>query len=142
MTFGKICGGMLLDRLWPFAVAAAITTLAAAGVLGLSLIGPTSAYLVIGMMIAASGVVGGAAADFLAFFALRSFERRALGMIVGLLATMTTLGMTTGAWLFGAIFDSTGSYAAALLLGRHALRVRTHCAADLRVSSGALVAVR
>lgn len=31
MSFGKIAGGLLLDRLWPFGVAAAITTVAAAG---------------------------------------------------------------------------------------------------------------
>lgn len=117
MTFGKVVGGILLDRFWPFAVAAVITILAASGAAGLAVMDSYSSHLLVAIMTASIGLAQGAEADFVAFFILRSFGMRAFSAIVGFVAMVVTLGLTVGAWLFGALFDIFGNYEAASIIG-------------------------
>lgn len=117
MSAGKILGGILLDRFWPFAVAAALTMLAALGSLGLVTANAETSYLVTAIFVMAIGSAQGAEADFTAFFILRSFGMRAFSTAVGVLAMIVTFGLTFGSWLYGIVFDLNGSYDAAVYLG-------------------------
>jgi predicted MFS family arabinose efflux permease len=117
MTAGKLIGGFLLDRIWPFAVAAGITTIAAAGSFGLATANVTEAYPLAALLICTIGMAQGAESDFVAYFVLRSFGMRAFSTIVGVLAMVVTLGLALGAWLYGVLFDMYGSYTIACLLG-------------------------
>jgi predicted MFS family arabinose efflux permease len=117
MTFGKVAGGILLDRLWPFAVAAGITTLAALGSFGLATMDATSSYILVGLLLAVVGMAQGAESDFVAYFTLRSFGMRAFSTIVGGLAMIVTLGLSTGAWMYGMLFDAYGGYETAFMAG-------------------------
>lgn len=117
MTFGKVVGGMLLDRAWPFAIAAGITTLAAIGAFGLATMDATTPYLLVALLLGSIGMAQGAESDFVAFFTLRSFGLRVFSTIVGVLAMIVTLGLTVGAWVYGLLFDIYGSYEIASFAG-------------------------
>jgi MFS family permease len=117
MTAGKLIGGFLLDRVWPFAVAAAITTIAAAGSFGLATATVTDAYPLVAFLVFTIGMAQGAESDFVAYFALRSFGMRAFSTIVGVLAMVVTLGLALGAWVYGVLFDLYGSYTIACMIG-------------------------
>lgn len=117
MSLGKVVGGILLDRAWPFAVAAGITTLAAGGSFGLAAMDLANAYLVAALLIGAIGAAQGAESDFIAFFVLRSFGMLAFSTIVGVLAMAVTFGIALGAWLYGVLFDRYGDYEFAGQLG-------------------------
>ena len=121
MTIGKIAGGFLLDRFWPFAIAAVITGLAAVGAAGLASVDMDSPYLLIALLTSWIGLAQGAEADFIAFFVLRSFGMRKFSTIVGVLAMVVTLGLTLGALVYGALYDVAGSYNAASYLGASCL---------------------
>lgn len=117
MTFGKVVGGMLLDRAWPFAIAAGITTLAAIGAFGLATMDASTPYLLVAILLGSIGMAQGAESDFVAFFTLRSFGLRVFSTIVGVLAMIVTLGLTAGAWIYGLLFDMYGSYEIASFAG-------------------------
>jgi predicted MFS family arabinose efflux permease len=123
MTAGKLIGGFLLDRVWPFAVAAGMTTIAAAGSFALALAGPGETYALIAVLTFSIGMAQGAESDFVAFFTLRSFGMRAFATIVAVLAMVVTLGLAFGAWLYGVLFDLYGSYVVAGHIGAVCLLV-------------------
>ncbi len=144
MTFGKIVGGLLLDRFWPFAIAAGITTLAAIGAAGLVSIDSTMSYLIVALFVVWIGLAQGAEADFVAFFVLRSFGMRAFSTIVGTMGMVVTLGLTLGAWLYSALYDLNGSYDAASYLGAICLAAASILIllagiCEMRISSGGSV---
>lgn len=117
MSGGKVIGGFLLDRFWPFAVAAILTFLAGLGSLGLVASTTETAYLISAVLVMAIGSAQGAESDFTAYFILRSFGMRAFSTAVGVLAMIVTLGMTLGTWVYGVLFDLKGSYDLAIHLG-------------------------
>lgn len=75
----------------------------------------------VGLMVWVIGMAQGAEADFIAFFALRSFGMRAFSTIVGVLGTVGTIGLSLGAFLYGYLFDLYGSYVPACHLGASCL---------------------
>ncbi len=117
MSIGKVMGGLLLDRFWPFSIAAALTLIAAVGSVGLVMTSADTAYLVAAVVVMSIGLAQGAEADFTAFFILRSFGMRAFSTVVGVLAMIVTFGLTIGSWLYGILFDMNGNYDIAVYLG-------------------------
>ena len=117
MSIGKVMGGFLLDRFWPFGIAATLTLIAAIGSVGLVMTSADTAYLVVAVVAMSIGIAQGAESDFTAFFILRSFGMRAFSTVVGVLAMIVTFGLTIGSWLYGILFDMTGSYDSAVYLG-------------------------
>ncbi|MFT3964458.1 MAG: MFS transporter [Sphingobium sp.] len=114
---GKVVIGIALDRIWPFAVAAAVSTLAGLGAIGLATATISSGFGFAAAAILAIGLGQGAEADFVAYFALRSFGMRAYATIVGLLGMMSTVGLAIGGFLFAQLADRNGDYDAACLIG-------------------------
>lgn len=117
ISIGKVVGGMLLDRIWPFAVACGIVLLASAGAIGLANVESTTAFPLMVLTVGAIGLAAGAEADFVGYFAIRSFGMRKFSTIVGMLALIVTLGNALGGWLYGFLFDLYGSYEIACLVG-------------------------
>lgn len=117
MSAGKILGGLLLDRFWPYAVAALLTLIAAMGSFGLAMSNAEIAYPIAALLVISIGSAQGAESDFTAFFILRSFGIRAFSSIVAVLAMIVTFGLTVGSWFYGIVFDIYGSYDLAINLG-------------------------
>lgn len=123
ISIGKVVGGMLLDRIWPFAVACGVTLMAGAGAIGLANVESTTAFALVVLTVGAIGLAAGAEADFVGFFGIRSFGMRKFSTIVGMLALIVTLGNALGGWLYGFLFDVYGSYEIACLIGATCLFV-------------------
>lgn len=117
ISLGKILIGILLDRIWPFAVAAAVSMLAGLGAVGLAVAEASTGFSFAAAAILAIGLGQGAEADFVAYFALRSFGIRAFATIVGVLGMMSTVGLAIGGFLFAQMFDRHGNYDAVCLIG-------------------------
>jgi len=114
---GRIGGGLLLDRFWPFAVAAILFLLAAIGGAALAHAEPTAPLPLLVLTVALVGMGQGAEADFLAFFALRCFDRDLYPVILGINVTASCLGIAGGGFAFAALFDRFGRYEMPFLLG-------------------------
>lgn len=114
---GKLLGGFLLDRIWPFGVVVGICMMASAGSFGLAFVMSATALPLVVLIIGAIGVATGAEADFVGYFGLRSFGLRKFSTIMGILAMIITLGTAFGGWLYGHLFDLYGSYDVACLVG-------------------------
>lgn len=117
MGFGRVVGGFLLDRFWPYTVAAITTFMAMGGAIGLAYGDAGTGLFFVALMTWLIGMAQGAEGDFMAFFSLRSFGIRAFATIVGVLGMTASLGMAAGAFAFSLIFDAHGSYFLACYMG-------------------------
>jgi nitrate/nitrite transporter NarK len=63
------------------------------------------------------GLQQGSEVDLLAFFVSRRFGVLHYGAIYGRIATFGALGTAVGLVLFGEVFDATGAYTWALMIG-------------------------
>ena len=105
---GRTGSGYLLDRFFAPRVAAVIFACAAAGI-GLLRVAASQ-----GLAFAAALFIGlglGAEVEIMAFLISRYFGLRAFGAIYGLVFGAFGLAAGLGAYLMGASFDTTGSYA-------------------------------
>lgn len=116
---GRVCVGVLLDRLWAPLVGLLVLAPAALGCLLLNATLPLAFYAV---SAAAIGLVTGMEFDMLGFLISRYFGLRDYARIYGRLYMFLAVAAGLAPMVFGAIFDHTGSYAlpviaaAALLL--------------------------
>jgi predicted MFS family arabinose efflux permease len=113
LLVGRTGSGYLLDRFFAPRVAALIFGCAAAA-MGLLRVAGTQ-----GTAFAAAFVIGlglGAEIDVMAYLTSRYFGLRSFGAINGFLFAGFGVAAGSGAYLMGASFDLTGSYAAALML--------------------------
>ncbi|WP_430446729.1 MFS transporter [Sphingorhabdus contaminans] len=108
---GRILVGAALDRLESRLVAAGSAVFGAIGCLLLLQAVPGSAVPLALLMI---GLLQGAEADVLSYLVTRNFARADYGTVYGLLVTVSLLGTAAGIYLFGALYDRTQSYDAAL----------------------------
>lgn len=115
IALGRVAGGVLLDRLWPPAVAALCMMLPVAGMMGLMV--PEPPLLVIAAFVCLLGVGQGAEFDFLAFFIARYFGMKMFGTVMGIMMLFLSLSMSAGTFTFARVFDVTGGYQLALLIG-------------------------
>lgn len=108
---GRLLGGALLDRLHPPLVTAALLLLPALGSLLVSpLFGADAIWIIAATAVFLIGMGQGAEADFIAFYTLRIFGRRAFATIYATIGITVGGGMALGGLLFAGIFDLTGSY--------------------------------
>jgi len=112
---GRIVVGYLIDRLWAPGVAAVVLALPALGclLLGTSGAGDIGALIVATLLI---GIGAGAEFDIAAYLVARYFGMRDYGRLFGIHLGLITIASTLAPWLFGALYKSTGSYAAMLTL--------------------------
>jgi predicted MFS family arabinose efflux permease len=133
--------GRLLDLWNPNRGAAMVYLAAAAGAALLSLSG--SSLPVAAISIVLLGLSIGAELDVLSYFCARLFGTEHYGRNYGMLSMFLYVGIATGSVGFGAIHDSTGSYAIALIVTAALLLVTAalfwmlpgapHCAEIARV---------
>lgn len=108
---GRLVGGALLDRLHPPLVTSVLLVLPALGSLLVSPFGGSEAvWIMAAIAVFLVGLGQGAEADFIAFYTLRIFGRRAFATIYATIGVTVGGGMALGGLLFAGIFDITGSY--------------------------------
>ncbi|MGW1547236.1 MFS transporter [Streptomyces sp. NPDC002346] len=117
IILGRIAGGVLLDRLWPYAVPLIVCVMS--GIAAFTLAGSiaTAAVALLGFLVLLLGFAQGADADFPAFFSLRIAGQRAFPTVLGIVGLLTGLSTTAGGFVFAAIRDGQGSYVPAFRLG-------------------------
>jgi predicted MFS family arabinose efflux permease len=106
--------GRLLDLKYPTRAAAIVMVIAAAG--ALIILSGSSRREVLALGVSLIGLSAGAELDVMAYFCSRLFAIRHYGVIYGCLFSFHYVGMAAGALCYGAIHDSTGHYAIALVL--------------------------
>jgi MFS family permease len=112
---GRVLVGYLIDRLWAPGVAAVALTMPALGCLLLA----TTSIDQTGYLILATVLVGigtGAEFDIAAFLVSRYFGMRAYGRLFGVHVSLITIASALAPWLFGQLYNSTGSYTAMLTI--------------------------
>lgn len=115
---GRLVGGALLDRLHPPVVTCVLLVLPALGSLLVSPLGGSDAvWILAAVAVFLVGLGQGAEADFIAFYTLRIFGRRAFATIYATIGVTVGGGMALGGLLFAGIFDITGKYDLATYLG-------------------------
>ena len=113
LLVGRVGSGYFLDRFFAPRVAAVIFGCAAGGMGLLRIAGSP------GLAFAAAFFIGlglGAEVDVMAYLTTRYFGLRSFGAIYGLIFAGFGLAAGSGAYLMGAGFDATGSYALPLTL--------------------------
>ena len=123
----RIVAGFLVDRLHAPFVATGLCLLAAVGCIGLLQFGPTYALASVLLV----SVALGAEAELIGFMCSRYFGLRAYATIYGVAYSALALGSGASPLVYGMIYDSTGSYDAALLLGMSGALAAAACYAFL-----------
>ena len=106
---GRLTAGWLLDRIWAPVVALVVLLPTALACALLYL------HLTPALAVALIGFAGGAEFDLIAFLCLRYFGTRHYGQIYAWQWASFTVASGLGPMAFGAIFDASGSYSAALV---------------------------
>jgi predicted MFS family arabinose efflux permease len=114
VIFGRIAGGLLIDRFWAPAVAAVLLGAPAAACLMLA--GAHLDHRSAVLSICLIGLAAGAEYDLLAFMVARYFGMKSYGSIYGALYACFALGAGLGPVFFGADFDRSHSYSLSLHL--------------------------
>ncbi len=114
VIFGRIAGGLLIDRFWAPAVAAVMLGAPAAACLLLA--GAHLDYRSAVLSICLIGLAAGAEYDLLAFMVARYFGMKSYGSIYGALYACFALGAGLGPVFFGADFDRSHGYSLSLHL--------------------------
>lgn len=113
LLLGRVGSGYLLDKFFAPRVASVVFGCVAAG-MGLLLIAGSPWAAFTGAF--AIGLGLGAEVDIMAYLISRYFGLRSFGAIYGFVFAAFGLSAGSGAYLMGAAFDATGSYALALTL--------------------------
>ncbi|BAU94422.1 major facilitator superfamily protein [Corynebacterium suranareeae] len=113
---GRIVGGSLLDKVWPYAVPLVVCSISGVTAVILSQTAATAAVALVVFMVFLLGFGQGADADFPAFFTLKLTSRIAFPAIFGIIGLATGLSTTVGALIAASIKDATGSYTMAFVM--------------------------
>ncbi|MBW8270141.1 MFS transporter [Caldovatus sp. SYSU G05006] len=117
LAFGvvsRLASGWIMDRIGGAATLLLGATLQAAA---LALFLPFDGLVSLYVISALFGLFQGGIVPSYAMIARTLFPAREAGTRIGLVMAATLAGMALGGWLSGAIFDATGSYAAAIVNG-------------------------
>lgn len=114
VIIGRVGAGLLIDRFWAPAVATVL--LAVPAIACLLLIGPLPAPPLIALAVFLVGLAAGAEFDVVAYLTGRYFGMRNYGFLYAIQTVGMLLAGGLSLALFGRIFDTTGSYDAALLV--------------------------
>lgn len=112
VIFGRLLGGWLIDLFWAPGVAMALLTVSALGCVALAQ--PDASYAHAVFSICMIGFAAGMEYDLLAYLTARYFGLRNYTAIYGSLYGAYALGAGTAPMAYGAVFDRTGGYGAAL----------------------------
>jgi MFS family permease len=107
---GRIGGGILIDRLWDYAVASVFIAVAAFGCFAITSLRPQDSAWMVAAAVFAIGVSYGAEVDFGAYFALKLFGLRDFPKIFGCVALILGTGVALGGMISSAMVDWTGGY--------------------------------
>lgn len=114
VMFTRLIVGRLLDLKNPYAWAAGVVLVAAAGLIIL-LANPSNLPLIIvALVLLGFGI--GAELDFMSFFCARHFGVRHYSAIYGMLSIAFYIGIAVGGISYGVIRDRTGSYDLAMIV--------------------------
>lgn len=122
---GRFAAGVCLDRFNPSRVAFICFALPSIGCLLLMSNVTSTLALMMGIILA--GMSQGAEGDVAPFIIARRFPIGAFGGVMGGISAATTAGTATGAILFGQIFDRSGNYDIALVIGAIAFVIGGIC---------------
>ncbi|WP_213571495.1 MFS transporter [Rhodococcus sp. USK13] len=114
---GRVLGGYLLDRLWPYLVPIVLLSIGGFAGLGLGAAIEAEAYPVILTLVLAIGFAAGADADFPAFFSREILGEASLALGVGVMVLAAGLASVCGGLGFAMIRDNQGTYYPAFILG-------------------------
>lgn len=109
---GRLLGGWLIDHFWAPGVAMALLSVSALGCVALAQ--PDASYAHAVFSICMIGFAAGMEYDLLAYLTARYFGLRSYASIYGALYGAYALGAGTAPVAYGAVFDKTGGYGAAL----------------------------
>jgi predicted MFS family arabinose efflux permease len=115
IIFGRLAGGLCLDRLPPNIVAAALSVLPAIGYGAFMVSGSDMTFALAATAVCLMGVQQGAEFDLLAFFVARHLGLKAYGFLYAIGAMINTFATSAGLFVFGWAHDLTGSYQPVLL---------------------------
>ena len=108
VILGRLGGGLLLDRVWPSALAAVFFLAAAAACVSLRAAGLGS--LPLAAAAAALGLAAGMELDMLPYLTARYFGLVRLSSALGAVSGFFYLGSAVGPWSFACVKDLTGDY--------------------------------
>ncbi|PHY19716.1 MFS transporter [Caulobacter sp. BP25] len=111
---GRLLGGWLIDHFWAPGVAMALLSVSALGCVALAQ--PGAGYGHAFFAICMIGFAAGMEYDLLAYLTARYFGLRGYASIYGALYGAYALGAGVAPVAYGAVFDKTGGYGAALWL--------------------------
>jgi MFS family permease len=115
VAIGRLSSGYLLDRFWPAAVAAVYLLMPIIGIAVFLSDAPAIFWIGVPAVLFL-GLAQGAEVDFLAFLVPRYFGLGNYGKLFGILLVMLATAMSTGGFIFGALFDRFGDYRVALIV--------------------------
>jgi MFS family permease len=115
--FGRVGGGVLIDRLWDYGVATGLLVLGAIGSYFIPTLGPKDPNWAMAGAVVALGLSYGAEVNFGAYFTLKLFGLRDFSKIFGIKALVVGGGVALGGMLSSALFDMTGGYKAFSVAG-------------------------
>ncbi len=111
---GRIVGGWFLDRFW--APGVAVVLLGAPSLACWLLAQGVAGYDAAAFSIVLIGFAAGVEYDLMAFLVARYFGMKSYNVVYGALYGFFSFGAGIGPWMFGHLFDLTGSYRAPLLI--------------------------
>lgn len=112
VILGRIIAGYLIDHFWAPLIAAIFLSIPAAACLILA--HGTLGTMPTAVAVALVGLASGAEFDLMAYLANRYFGMKSYGRIYGALYAFFGIGAGIGPFIFGRVFDQTGSYDLAL----------------------------
>lgn len=113
LILGRVVVGYLIDRLWAPGVAAVALAAPAVGCLLLALAGAGDLVLLVSAIVLI-GIGAGAEFDIAAYLVARYFGMRDYGRLFGIHLGLITAASALAPWLFGLLYQATGSYTAML----------------------------
>ncbi|MFV2178571.1 MFS transporter [Actinomadura sp. LOL_016] len=110
VLLGRLSGGLMIDRFWPYAAPLVIFCLSGIGAILTVGLPVGTATVVMWAAVIALGLSQGAEGDFSSFFLLREFGARHFGVINGWAVFVTSIGLFIGGFAVPFVRDLTGSY--------------------------------
>jgi predicted MFS family arabinose efflux permease len=108
VVLGRLGGGFLLDYIW--APAVAFTLLVLPAISCFLLADASLSFAIAACAVLLIGLAAGAEQDLMAFLVVRYYGMKSYGVIYGILYSAFALGAGSGPWVFGKVFELTGTY--------------------------------
>jgi MFS family permease len=108
VVVGRLGGGFLLDYIW--APAVAFTLLVLPAISCFLLADASLSFAIAACAVLLIGLAAGAEQDLMAFLVVRYYGMKSYGVIYGILYSAFALGAGSGPWVFGKVFELTGTY--------------------------------